>query len=506
MDLAPAARRLGDEALASPRVAGLIYAGLVALAAAPAALWPIPRGNDIVNHWARLTLYHLAPGDPIAGLYRVHFGLIPNLGVDALYLALCPLLSAQTVVRIALALSIALPALGAWAIHRVLFAKPSPTIWLVPFLSYNVATSVGLLNFAIGMGIAFLGVAYAASRDRLRAGDLIALNALGVALFFCHLIALAAFMLILGLMLVAPLNAPVAALARRASVAALVFVAPLLLVALRVPDPMTYNLSDTVRVSLLYAPVASMTASDQMAGYLLLASTALALPRGLTIAPRATLAVAGFALAAMLSPSAWGAGALIDARLKVYLWYFAIAATSLRMADGVRLFAAVAATAMTAARLYAVAPAWAAFQERAETIRAGLAALPQGARALVVSPGDCKDPEVGSYGSLTVFAVIDRRAYVNTLFAQSGIQPVAPADPALDGGPTIAMDERWLSETERATLPAHLLNKPWSAAFRDWRKHFTHVIDAHAGCASKLDASGLSRIGGAPGLDVYRID
>jgi hypothetical protein len=110
------------------------------------------------------------------------------------------------------------------------------------------------------------------------------------------------------------------------------------------------------------------------------------------------------------------------------------------------------------------------------------------------------------FGNLTAFAVIDRRAYVNTLFAQSGIQPVAPADPALDGGPTLPMDARWLTESGRATLPAHVVNAPWARPFRDWRAHFTHVIDAHGGCASTLDAPGLTRIGGAAGLDVYRID
>ena len=109
--------------------------------------------------------------------------------------------------------------------------------------------------------------------------------------------------------------------------------------------------------------------------------------------------------------------------------------------------------AITAARLYGVAPAWAAFQERAAIVREGLAVLPPGARALVVSPGGCKDPDVGSYGSLTVFAVIDRRAFVNTLFAQSGIQPVAPADPVLNGGPTIAMDAA-LARRRRARDPA----------------------------------------------------
>ena len=101
-----------DEALASPRVAALIYAALVAAMAAPALIWPIPRGNDIVDHWARLTLYHMAPGDPLNALYRVRFGLIPNLGLDALYLALSPLLSAQSVVRLAWMLAIALPAWG----------------------------------------------------------------------------------------------------------------------------------------------------------------------------------------------------------------------------------------------------------------------------------------------------------------------------------------------------------------------------------------------------------
>jgi hypothetical protein len=110
------------------------------------------------------------------------------------------------------------------------------------------------------------------------------------------------------------------------------------------------------------------------------------------------------------------------------------------------------------------------------------------------------------FGNLTAFAVIDRRAYVNTLFAQSGIQPVAPADPLLDGGPTLPMDARWLTPAGRAALPAHVVNAPWARPFRDWNDHFTHVIDAHGGCASTLDAPGLTRIGGAAGLDVYRVD
>ncbi len=494
-----------DDALASPRAAGAVYLTLVALAAAPAGLWPIPRGNDIVNHWARLTLYGMAPDDPLRGLYHVHFGLIPNLGLDAVYLALSPLLSPETVVRLALALAIALPALGAWALHRALFAKPSPTIWLIPFLSYNVATTGGLLNFAVGMGLAFLGLAYVVRRERLGVRDYVGLNLFGAALFFCHIIAWGAFALMLGLMRVATLRAPVRVLGRRAGLAVATQALPLALALLRQAPPSTYSLGGS-KLAMVFAPVASMTSTDLPALATLLGLTALSLARGVQIAEKARLALVGFALVALLAPPALGAANLIDARLAVYVWFLAIAATSLKSADGLRALAAGVALALTAWRLASVAPAWEAFQERAAAVRAGLSSLPAGARALVVQPARCGEADFAMFGNLTAFAVIDRRAYVNTLFAQTGIQPVAPADPALDGGPTLPMDARWLTEAGRAALPAHVVNAPWARAFRDWRGHFNYVIDAHGACASTLDAPGLTRVGGAAGIDVYRID
>ena len=505
IDLAPARSR--DDALATPHAMAAAYAALVALSAAPAALWPIPRGNDLVNHWARLTLYHMPPGDPLRALYRVHLGLIPNLGLDALYLALSPLLSAQTVVRLALALAIALPAYGAWALHRRLFARPSPTIFLIPLLSYNLATTGGLINFALGMGLALIGLSFVLRLgERWRAQDYALLNLFGAALFFCHLIAWGAFALLLGLMRVETLRAPPRRIAGRAGEAVLAQALPLALVMLRPSMPSTYDLGGA-KSAMLLAPVASATASDLPMLMLLVGVGALALVRGLTVAPRARLALAGFALVALIVPPAHGAANLIDARLAVYVWYFAIAATALKTPAGLGLPAALAATALTAARLYAVTPAWEAFEDRAASVRAGLTTLPPGAKALVVALDHCsRDPDYAMFGNLTAFAVIDRRAYVNVLFAQSGMQPVAPADPALDGAPTLPMDPRWLTAAGRASLPAHLTDAPWAPAFRDWRRHFTHVIDAHGGCASTLHAPGLTRIGGAPGLDVYRID
>jgi hypothetical protein len=502
-EIAVTPRRLGAEALAAPAAAGALYAALVALAAAPVWLWPIPRATDIVNHWARLTLYR----DPLAQLYRVHFGIIPNLGVDALYLALAPWLSPESVARLALALAIALPALGAWAVHRALFKQPSPTIWLVPFLSYNVATSAGLVNFALGMGLAFLALAYVlARRQRLGWLDLVALNLIGAALFFCHLFAWAAFAGLLGLLcLGSPL--PWRARTRRLGFVLASQLVPLALVALREAAPAGYAMGDRSPFGFAEAPVAAMTgASDLVAAGCLIAVVVVAVARGARLAPRAWLAVVGFILAAWLAPASHGAATLIDARLKVYVWYFAIAATSLPATEGVRVFAAALAVALTAARLASVAPAWEALQDRAAEVRAALSVLPQGARALVVAPAGCRDPSLTWTTALLPFAVIDRRAYVNTLFAQSGIQPVAPADPALDGGPTLPMDARWLTPAGRAELPAHLASATWARPYIEWRRHFTHLIDERGACASTLDAAGLTKLGGGGGIDVYRID
>jgi hypothetical protein len=507
LDMAPSRTR--PAALATPQAVTLIYFALVALAVSPVFFWPIPRGVDIVNHWARLTLYSQPPGDPIAGLYKVHLGLIPNLGVDGLYLALSSLLSPLAVIKLAWALCIALPALGAFAIHRAAFDKPSPTIWFVPFLSYNVATTVGLINFALGAGLALLGVAYAMKRaPTLRARDVAALNALGALIFFCHLIALAIYGLLLALVLTLPLRVSLWTLAKRGMMATLAIVVPASRVLMRETSPAAYNLQDSSGFGILTAPIYTMTHWDRLLTIAppLLAAAGLLL--GLRLAPRAALALPGFALFAFLVPSYAGAATLIDTRLKVYLWYFALAVVALRNDEQrERLAPAIAALAIlaTALRVAAIAPAWDDFNQHAVEMRQMLTALPPGSRALVTVHANCGHSQAAGYLNLTTFAVIDRRSFVNTLFAQSGMQPVAPGDPMLDGGPTLAMDTRWLSE-DRSWIDPAVLKKPWAQAFIDWRHHFTHVIDAYADCASTPIASGLTRIGAMPGFDLYKID
>lgn len=510
LDISPARTKPRADWLATPQSTAWVYGALVALAIAPIFWWPIPRGSDLVDHWARLTLYHQAPGDPVADLYRVHFGLIPNMGVDLVYLALWPWVSALMAMKIATALAMALPALGAFAIHRALFDKPSPTIWIVPFLSYNVATTVGLINFALGAGLALIAVAHALNRPQgLRARDVLVLNAFGAALFFCHLIALAMYFVLLAGVLAVPLRAPPRELIRRALVALGAIAVPLALLALREHSPSNYIIKDLVGISFMLLPVETMTGWDGVFMFVLVGLLALAVIPGARIAPRAWLALPAYALLCFTVPRYSGAATLIDTRLKVYLWYFAFAVTAIKtqdMRERMRPVIAAAVLVAIAFRIWALAPAWDEFNRYAVEMREFLKALPLGSRVLVVDHHDCDNYKMGIVTNLTTFAVIDRRSFINTLFAQTGMQPVAPTDPLLDGGPTITMDTRWLDPETREELPPAVLQTDWGQAFMNWRQHFTHVIDAHVVCAATLTTPGLTKISAMPGFDLYRID
>jgi hypothetical protein len=179
---------------------GIAYAALVAVMAVPVAIWPIPRSWDLVNHWARLTLYHMPAGDPLRTLYQARLTLIPNLAVDLAYLALSPLLSAESVIRLAWIAAFALPAWGAWRLNRALHGAPQPIILVVPALSYNLVTTLGLVNFALGMGLAIHAVAWWLTIDRSRPWTrFVVFNLMSAALFFCHLAAYAGFCLVVGL-------------------------------------------------------------------------------------------------------------------------------------------------------------------------------------------------------------------------------------------------------------------------------------------------------------------
>ena len=315
-------------AAAAPTRLGLVYFALVAATLAPLAIWPIPPSFDLVNHWARLTLYHMAPGDPLAALYQVRLTPIPDLAVDLAGFALSPLVTPYGVIALAWGAAIALPAWGAWRIGKAAHGAPQPAVLLAPALAYNLVITLGLLNFAIGMGLALIAFAAWLTIDRRRLPLRIALfNLVSAVLFFCHLAAFAAF----GL-LVAVYESPRRAgesprdWAMRALSTVCCLLAGFALWAFA--PPIDSRLSGPgSKLAALAAPMYDWTAAAGVLGTLALIVVVAGgiLTRRVAFAPAMRLPLVGVAAVVALAPSAHGAADFIDARLAVLLAYLALA-------------------------------------------------------------------------------------------------------------------------------------------------------------------------------------
>jgi len=173
--------------------------GLVAVLLIPLLVTEIPPLLDYPNHLARMEiLAHRATDPALSRIYRVNWRILPNIGID---LALPPLLRLVPLAvagKVFVALALVLPLAGVAALHRAIFRYRSYWPLAAGLVVYNRLFFAGFLNFLIGIGLALL----AASLWRFL-GDRKPLKRSGqqpiasVVIFFCHLIALAFYALLL---------------------------------------------------------------------------------------------------------------------------------------------------------------------------------------------------------------------------------------------------------------------------------------------------------------------
>jgi len=471
---------------------GLIYFALVAATLAPLAIWPIPPSFDLVNHWARLTLYHMAPGDPLAALYQVRLTPIPDLAVDLAGLALAPILTPYGVIALAWGAAIVLPAWGAWRVGKAVNGAPQPAVLLAPVLSYNLAVTLGLLNFAIGMGLALIAFAAWATIDRRRRRLRIALfNVVSIVLFFCHLAAFAALALLIALNEAPPRPGESRrGWATRLLVALCSLLAGFALWAFE--PPIDSRLSGPgSKLAALAAPMYDQTAAAGVVATLVLVLIVAAgvLTRRVAFAPAMRAPLVGVAAVVVLAPSAHGAADFIDARLAVLLAYLAFASLQGPREAAAKGWTIALAVALVVARVGLAAPHWVQYDGWAADFREAIRAVPPGARVLAVAPPAGRCPALDAadfYRGLINFVVIDRRALASTLFTGRGMQPVAASDPRLDATPWTPPHPVWL-------------------ASHDWRALYDTLIALHVDCDWRPDESGLVAVAQTPQATIYRL-
>jgi hypothetical protein len=425
-----------------------IYAALAAIVLAPVLSVRVPGLGDYLNHLARMhVLASIDTSPALQRFYRVQWSPIPYLAMDAVVPPLARVLPLYLAGKLFVCACVLAPAAGAASLHYALHRRLS----LVPaagfLVSYNMLLSLGFLNFLFSTGCAvMLFAAWVATAGWPRWPRAALFAPAVLLLYFGHVFAwlgygLAVFGFEAGRAVRARFR-PVPSVAADAA-AALLSAAPALGFAATLDVGAGYvgrltNDYGGVGAKLMAAASPLLFAHDEANFAVLLGALVLGvwLLARLRVHPAIWPSVLSVALAAVCVPhvmdSTWGT----DLRLPLVALLLLIGGVSARHGaparGGVWRPAATAALLILVAAKSADAARLLAGLDRliAETRRV-VAVLPPGARLLVVNDlgGNTGREEVSAstYWHMPLTAVIDRDAFVPTLFSGLSTVHIQPA-------------------------------------------------------------------------------
>jgi hypothetical protein len=524
------------------RLAGLLLGVALVLLALPVVSARMPPLNDYPNHFARIWL--LAGGAetaPVSDFYAVDWtGASTNIGLDLATAALGSVLPAEVLAPMFLIAALVLPPLGAAALNRALFGGWH--WWQVGFaaLAWSATLLAGFLNFQIGLGLALLAAAADPALARLGPARAFAVRAaLAAVLLLVHIFALLFYAGLLAGLAAGPRwrgivgsRRDLARSAGRAAgtiAAAALPAAALLLLAQALPGAHpgagagheSAPFSVWEKAGLLLSSVRNYRRGLDLALVALLAAPALwaAATGRLRGHAGLLLTAAGFVALLFASPGRLAGTVWIEERFPVMAALTLAAALRPDPVPSRRAMAvlAVALLAVSATRTALVAQVWRERQADVAALERALARLPVGARLLpmehtpaggvkeaprgrfLFSGGDLwRNPRAwGTYWHYPTLAVPWRRAFVPTLFAMRGKQPVRALPPwdALmvpDGIPVsvgaLRADDPTKDERLRGFSVHHLAR---------WRESFEYVLVLNA---DMPDGAGPARP--VPGLEL----
>lgn len=412
------------------------FAALLAIAAVPVFSTVLPPLVDYPNHLARMHL--LAEGG--SAFYAADWAAIPNLAEDLLVPPLSHLLPLPLAAKLFLVAIFGLLAGGALSLNR--FAAGGSRLWplIALLLLYSRVFLWGFLNYLFGIGLALVGAALwlkleaAPPRRRIAASLLVAL-----AVYLSHIEAFVFYALVISGLEAAPAFAELRgrqwrALAARVATAAPQFLIPaaLFFFGWRHAAAGEAHFAIWRKPDLLFSVFDNYSRPFDILCFALFLGLFLALAATgrLGIAPRFRWPLAFVFAGYLLAPSQLYGGSGVDHRLPVALFLLLVAASAPRF-PSLRLgyIAALAALALFFLRLGVVEQVWLEADAVYRADLAGIDLLPKGARLALAFPPRAVDfvpvPEL----HLATLAIARRQAFVSTLFAERGQQPVALREP-----------------------------------------------------------------------------
>jgi hypothetical protein len=427
---------------------------LCAILLAPLALVAMPPLLDYPNHLARATVLAFGSSDPILSrIYAAHWTIIPNLGTDLVLPPLMHILPVHLAGRIVVGCAILLPVIGTLAYSRATFDTWSAWPLAAGLVAYNGTVLLGFINFVAAIGIALLlAASWIAWRDRYPALTVTLAGIGTIALFFCHLMGLVFFyVLIAGYELTrlwSRRTHPRALLARMAAV--MPIIAPPLV--LYLISPLASLADETEFASVAYKlrqlvfPFANYLlpldiGTGCMVCIFLLACAASGRCRVTLGSGLALLLIAGLYLA---TPWAFKGTYFLDTRFTIMLGFLLFGAVlPVALPQSARLVAVAAFTLLFGVRMATIGYAWHQHQHDVSDMRAVIASVQPGARVFVAGVSPEEAPAYWRDGPLSrmlsngirldyhlpALLLIEHRAFWPFLFDNPSQQPIETLQP-----------------------------------------------------------------------------
>lgn len=517
----------------------LVAAIVLIVISLPVLLTPMPPLLDYPNHLVRFWL--LSGGaavPPVSRFFQVDWGhTTTNVGMDALALVLGTVFPTEIVGRIILLLAAVLPPAGACLIARRLYGRLTWWHILLGLTAWTLVLLTGFMSLQLGLGVALiaggLDLKFADQKWRWRFARQVGQ---GLLILLVHPFGIVLYLVLVSGLTVGP-DARVLmdrtqwpALVRRLAMACLPVVLALGLVGMGLvarhqgtadgaPGLSWYGVSwawlglERLFWSLI-TPYRSYRLGVDLAFFVLLwALVFIALARK-SLAVHGGLAVAGalLFLFSVVAPQGIGSTSMVDIRLQTMAALIMPIAVLPEIRFGKRssLILTGLALAIVAGRSAWFSCIWMQRQADIRALYAALDDVPAGSRLLpaVVTTHDSAAEPIGryldglseTYPHLATLAVMRRHAYVPTVFAESGKQPLRVLQPysnihEMSGGLPVSVDDLKTGNTEAANFLA------------DWQSNFDYVlvVNADQSPAERQIIPGVCLVGDHGFARVYRI-
>jgi hypothetical protein len=376
-------------------------------------------------------------------IYHLKWSFVPNLAAELLVPWLARLTGVVVATKLFITAGIVLWVMGPGMIHRALYGRTGISPLLGALFAYNANFIWGFFNYYFAAGLAFAVFAGWIATDSRRTPLHLAGFALAItALYFCHIFAAAALLLMIGGYEIAQNrrleNGDWKKLATRAGIVALLYLPAALAFLFLKPragdeSGVEFNLIDTMvdRFESLINHAFDAPAYIVPA-ILLLGLVAALVARKARLHPAMHVTLGLMLAAALLAPEWAMGGWAVHLRLPAVFASLLFAAAEIPLKPRLRVGLAVAALATIASFSIGLASDWMGYDRQYREFIDTLPTLPKGVRLLTVLDGNAIGERADQpYWHMAEFAVPVRDAFTPLLFTTKG-QHVVQLNPPYD--------------------------------------------------------------------------